>query len=49
MLYTYEATGVSGQRQASRFDDAGREIERTYDVEPYDGVDRTLTWSYTCP
>ena len=49
VLYTYEATGVSGQRQASRFDDAGREIERTYDVEPYDSVDRTLTWSYTCP
>ena len=48
-LYTYEATGQSGQQQASRYDAAGREVERTYDVYPYDSVERTLTWSYTCP
>jgi hypothetical protein len=49
VFYSYEASGVPAQQQTSRYDEAGREVERTYDVAPLGSVDRTLTWTYTCP
>ncbi len=49
VFHGYEASGAPAQNQTSSFDEEGREVERTYDVSPLGSVDRTLTWTYTCP